>query len=78
MIASEYNNSYILISKRFNTAMRLNDMYSFYACRHKMFVSLFFVYKNISRSILFQTLQHLNIFKACAFLRILHAYCLVF
>jgi hypothetical protein len=44
--------------------------YLFYACKHKLFVSLFFLYKNISHSILFQAVQHLNIFIVCTCLRI--------
>ena len=50
--------------------MRFHAKYLSYACKHKLFVSLFFVYKNISRSILFQAVQHLNIFIVCTYLRI--------
>ena len=50
--------------------MGLHARYSSYACKDKLFFSLFFVYKNISRSIPFQTVQHLNIFIACTYFRI--------
>jgi len=47
--------------------MRLYVKYLSYVCKHKLFVSLFFVYKNISRSVLFQAVQHLSIFIACTY-----------
>jgi len=54
--------------------MRLHAKYLSYACKHKLFVSLFFVFKNISRSILFQAVQHLNIFIYVLTYAFLHAY----